>query len=208
MKRALLLLGLVPTLFACPDDTPKECFVGDPAQAPVIEAVFRDVNNEMKPLAEGGEVPLILPPQGGKVMVVGVRAKNLDGCPITIATSIRDTCSASIIALENRPVTLEQTSDGWLAPVLPAELINYSNLPACPRANLERDVHDQPYVLTIRVEDKAGRKAETTVEIVPTCAEPEFMEQCLCECDDDYNLGQDCTGERPDAGASNSCDAG
>src|SRR5262245_31652631 len=117
MKRALLLLGLVPALYACPDDEVKECFVGDPAMPAEIEPVFRDVDNTMKPLAEGGQIPLILPPQGGKVMVVGVRAKNLDGCPLTIATSIRDTCSNSIIALENRPVTLEEGSDGWLAPL-------------------------------------------------------------------------------------------
>jgi hypothetical protein len=206
MRRTLLLLGLVPGLYACPDEV--RCFVGDPALPAEIEPVFRDVELKMQLMTEGGAVPLILPPQGGKVMVVGVRARNLDGCPVTIASSIRDTCSNSIIALENRPVRLEPNGDGWLTPAIPSDLINYSNLPACPRANLERDVHAQPYLLSIRVEDKDGRKAETMIEIVPTCAEPEFMDQCLCECDQDYSLGDECTGERPDAGADNSCDAG
>jgi hypothetical protein len=186
----------------------KRCFVGDPNLPAEIQPIFRDVNNEMQPMTAGGSVPLILPPQGGKVMVVGVRARNLDGCPLDISASIRDTCSNAIIALERRPITLNPSGDGWLDPLKPAELENYSNLPACPRANLERDVHAEPYQLTIRVEDKDGRMAETSIEIVPTCAEPEFMDQCLCECRSDYTLGDECTGERPDAGAGGSCDAG
>jgi hypothetical protein len=137
-----------------------------------------------------------------------VRARNVDGCPLDISTSIRDTCTSAIIALERRPVTLEPTADGWLEPLQPAELTNYSNLPACPRANLDRDVHAQPYLLTIRIEDKDGRMAETQIDIVPTCAEPAFMDQCLCECRSDYRLGEECTGERPDAGTSAACDGG
>jgi hypothetical protein len=206
--RRILPVAIAPVLFACPDDSPTTCFVGDRSLPPQIEVVYRDVDNTMQPLSEGGEVPLILPPQGGKVMVVGVRARNLDGCPLEIATSIRDTCSNAIVALERRPITLEPTADGWLEPLAPADLTNYSNLPACPRANLDRDVHGQPYVLTIRVTDKENRTAETMLEIVPTCAEPQFMDQCLCECRSDYSLGDECTGERPDAGVSGTCDAG
>ena len=194
-------------LYACPEET-KRCFVGDPNADPIIEAVFRDVNGEMKPIVAGGNIPLILPPQGGKVMFVGVRAKNVDGCPVDISTSIRDTCSNAIIALERRPVTLNETSDGWLEPLQPNELTNYSNLPACPRANLERDIHGQPYVLTIRITDKDGRMAEQQIEVVPFCSEPEFMDRCMCECRNDFTLGDDCMGERPDSGAGGICDAG
>src|SRR5688572_190676 len=188
MKRLVLVSLLF--VYGCPKDT--SCFVGDPAAQPEIEAVFRDVDGEMKPLLAGGNIPLILPPQGGKVMFVGVRAKNVDGCPVDINTSIRDTCSNAIIALERRPVTLTEDGTGWLEPLQKSELTNYSNLPACPRANLERDVHEQPYLLNVRVTDKDGRTAEKQIEVVPFCGEPDQMDRCICECRSDYTLGQEC----------------
>lgn len=204
MKLALFiaLLASATVLLACPDDEPKRCFLGDPSAAPRIEPVYRDVAATMQPLSEGGQVPLILPPQGGKVMFIGVRAQNLDGCPLTLSAALRDPSTGAVIALERRPVQLEPGDDGWLSPLQPMELSNYSNLPACPRANIERDIHGQPYELLIQVEDKDGRTAETSLNVIPTCAEPEFMERCLCECRLDYRLGDDCSGALHDAGTS------
>lgn len=213
MRTALLVAGMLPALSACTsggDDPPpaKRCFVGDESELPEIELVYRDAEGRMQPLEPNGRVPLILPPQGGKVMFVGVRARNLDGCPITLSTSLRDICGDAVIALERRPVQLEPTGDGWLAPLQPTELSNYSNLPACPRANINRDIHDQPYLLTVRAEDKDGRMAEASLEITPFCAEAELLESCECECRADYKLGNDCAGERPDAGETCDRDAG
>lgn len=144
-------------------------------------------------MVDGSEVPLILPPQGGKVMFIGVRAQNLDGCPLNIGTALRDTNTNTIVTLERRPVRMEENDDGFLLPRTPAAITNYSNLPGCPRAGLSQDVHGVPHELTISVEDQDGRTAELTLTIVPTCAQPEFFDQCVCECDSDYTLGQDCS---------------
>lgn len=198
----IIALGLtLGALHGCTgEEAPVRCFVGDPAQPPELEAIYRGVDRTIHPITEGGAVPLILPPQGGKVMIVGVRVRNMDGCPLTISTSLRDVCDESIVALERRPVTLTEGSDGWLEPLQPAELSNYSNLPACPRSNLLRDIHGQPYRLSIKVEDKDGRLAETSVEVVPVCAEAEVKDRCECECAQSYSLGQECSGM--DAGTS------
>jgi hypothetical protein len=197
---ALLLLS------GCPEE-PKDCFVGDRALDPEIEVVYRGANGALVPVTDGTEVPLILPPQGGKVMLVGVRAKNLDGCPLTLRTAIRDVCNNGTISTEGRPVAMEKKGE-WLEPVQPIELSNYSNLPACPKASLTRDLHGNPYKLIVIVEDKDKRRAEKQLIITPTCSEPEFEEQCRCECSMAYNLGDACDPSM-DAGTS-SCagDAG
>ncbi|MCC7382331.1 MAG: hypothetical protein IT384_10900 [Deltaproteobacteria bacterium] len=170
----------------------KRCFFGDPAMPVEIEPIFRTVSGQIEPLADRGRVPLILPPQGGKVAIVGVRAKNLDTCPVNLATALRDTCSGAVIALEQRPILLEPGSDGWASPIQPAEITNYSNLPACPRANLDRSIHEEPYELSIEVTDKDLRTARTVLQIVPFCGEPENELRCQCECTKGYKLGDAC----------------
>jgi hypothetical protein len=180
-------------------DAGPSCVVGDPSRPIEFEVVFRNAQGEMVPLADGGEVPLLLAPQGGRVMFVGVRARNLDGCPVEITTSLRDVCNDEVVSLEQRPVRLAPTGDGWLAPFQPAELDNYSNLPACPAAALVRDIADQPYQLSIRLFDKLGREVRKTLRVVPTCGEPDQLQQCRCECSADYRLGEAC---RLDGGTS------
>lgn len=159
------------------------------------------------PVLNRGTVPLILPPQGGKVMLLGVRARNLDGCPLFITTALKDPCNGAIIALERRPVSMEVKADGWLEPLQPGELSNFSNLPACPRANLSQDIHNNAHILLVSIEDKAQRKVETELTIVPTCSEPQFLEQCRCECEKGYTLGGTCD-PNGDAGVAPACDAG
>ncbi|MBI4820668.1 MAG: hypothetical protein HY791_30670 [Deltaproteobacteria bacterium] len=197
--------GALLALCACtsgsegPDASAETCFLGDPSKSAIIEPIFRQVDGSIAKLEEGSSVPLILPPQGGKVIFVGVRAQNLDGCPIEISASMRDPCSNALVALERRPIRLTPTASGWLEPLLPTEIVNYSNLPACPRAGLERDIEGQPYEITIRVEDKSGRKAEAKVSAVPFCAEPEFRDRCTCECRAAYRQGDTCEA-LPDSG--------
>jgi hypothetical protein len=208
-KLALLSL-LVPLLHSCKE---KSCFVGDENAAPEIEAVYLDENGQMQSMVDGQTVPLIFPPQGGKVLLVGVRARNLDGCPINITTALIDPCSGIAAAgPETRPLTLEPGADGWLVPPslrtdTPLGIEGYSNLASCPRANIDRDINGEPHQLQIVVEDKKGRTVQKTLAITPVCSEPEYLDQCLCECRSDYDQGADCNEERPDAGAG-SCDAG
>jgi hypothetical protein len=157
--------------------------------------VYRTVAGDMADVVAGGPVPLIQPPQGGKVLLTGVRAHNMNGCGLIITASLRDPCTNRIIALEQRPVTLTPDGAGALIPKDPTLLNNFSNIPACPSVGAERDIEAEPYLLRITAEDAGGRTATTALEIVPTCAEPDFEEQCKCECDGNYILGQVCTPE-------------
>ncbi len=177
---------------ACSEADSDECFIGDVNRAIELQIVHRAIGGGVVQTQDGGEVPLILPPQGGKVMLIGVRAKNLDACPITLTSGFRDPGAEDLLALEQRSVILVEGPDGWGEPKEPLALHNYSNLPACPREGLSRNVYDEPYELEVLVEDKSGRRASSTQMIVPKCAEPEFEESCRCECSKDYDYGESC----------------
>lgn len=202
MRPAVHVAAALSVMSACSSDgetssaeaalRDSSCFVGDAALEPVIELVYRTASGEMETVGANARVPLIQPPQGGKVMFIGVRAQNLDGCPLLMSSALREPGSDVVVALERRPVLLDPMGDGWLGPKQPRELSNYSNLPACPRANLDRRIDGEPYSLYVSVEDSAGRRAETTVTIEPTCGEPERLAQCRCECSTDYTLGGEC----------------
>ncbi len=63
-------------------EAPIECFYGDESAAPEGELVYRTVDEQMATLQDGQEVPMILPPQGGKVILVGARVRNMDLCSL------------------------------------------------------------------------------------------------------------------------------
>src|SRR5687767_11515180 len=110
MLARLLFAALLLLCAACPDDPdpPITCPLGDLTQPIELEIIHRGINGGVNTTTSSGAVPLILPPQGGKVMLVGVRAKNLDGCPLTLTGALRDQCTGEVIALERRPVLLEE----------------------------------------------------------------------------------------------------
>ncbi|MFL5305866.1 MAG: hypothetical protein ACJ8F1_11665, partial [Polyangia bacterium] len=58
---------------------PASCFAGDPMSAPAVTLVYQTAGSGLAPVADGSTVPLVVPPQGGEVLVVGVRALNIDG---------------------------------------------------------------------------------------------------------------------------------
>jgi hypothetical protein len=106
-----------------------DCAIGNPSGAPEITLVTRTVDGRAVPLADGGEIPLIEPPQGGKVVFVGARARNV-ACVVQVFASLRDEASGRIVGSEGRPVKLTPAADGWGEPEHPTELSNYANVPA------------------------------------------------------------------------------
>ncbi|HKP62546.1 MAG TPA: hypothetical protein VJV78_37685 [Polyangiales bacterium] len=192
--RCAWLLGVL----ACAQDAEQgatesdSCFVGDESKPIEFEVVHRTADGECLSTGDMAEMPLIQPPQGGKVLFVGVRARNLDGCGLTLATALVEQQTGAVISLERRPVRLEEVDDGWMMPQRPTEASNYSNLPACPRADLARSIEGEVYELRVSITDNANRKASTTMQIIPTCGEPNLAELCHCECSKDYKLGGGC----------------
>lgn len=187
---ALVWVGLVA---GCPPQDDQ--FVGNPDLPVEAELVHRTVDGRVAPCQEGGDVPIMTPPQGGKVVFVGVRARNLDVRGVKLTASLRDECTNRILALEQRPVNLVETEDGWAEPERPAEISNYSNLAVCPTEAASRDVDGTLYLLKVSIEDRDGRTAEETLRVRPVCAEPGLEEQCACQCDADYVLGGECPSD-------------
>ena len=204
MSRALALLAWLATLGACGGSSgggggggggggsQGSCFAGDPAAAPALVPVYRAVDGTTQLINDGDAIPLIEPPQGGQVLLVGGKAHNIDGCSLVMSTSLRLLGSGAVVAFERRPVTEAPADDGWLWPKRPDLLSNFSNLPACPVAGLPQPIDGQSFLLDLQLEDGAGRHAAATVTVVPTCGQPELQARCACTCAADYVLGSDC----------------
>jgi len=175
--------------------------VGDLLQPLEIEAVLRTASGDQVDAVPYGPVELFRPPQGGKVFLVGARVKNVDTCGLRITASLRDPCDGRVLALEGRPFRTFVTDAGYAEPINPRSLSNYANVPACPRAVASRDVNDGVYEMTVVVEALDGRNASVTLPVVPTCVQPGALgQQCECECERGYVLGEEC--EVSDAGSS------
>jgi len=191
LASAVALLALVA---GCP--SPTRCpagFIGEAGAAPEAQMVFTDgVSPTLRPATDGTVIPLEFPPQGGFVMYVGARVRNLDAC-VEIAGSLRDPTTGNEVGFDSRSTTLARAADGWGEPDA-RNLANVSNVNACP-AYGPRDVHATPYDLVIRVSDGSGRVATVTQRVTPTCVQANAAQraECICTCQANYTLGR-CNG--------------
>jgi hypothetical protein len=172
-------------------------FVGDKNLAPEIELLTIDPEGAQKTMDDGGRIALIEPPQGGRVVFAGVRARNLDTCPLKLTGVLRNT-DTDKIALEKRPVNFLAADDGWAYAEQPMQISSYTNVAVCPNEWSTKNINDTTYELEVQVEDKAGRTATKKAMVTPYCGEPDKAAVCACICHVDYKLGQ-CPGD-PDAG--------
>jgi hypothetical protein len=189
---------LAACLAACSDDAPTTCPIGDRASPIELVAVTAPYLGSIGDLADGGEVDLFRPLQGGKVIYVGVRARNVDGCNVQLTAALRDPVTQQVIALEQRPVRLVDSGDGWGRPASSSD--HLANVPACPSAAATHDVDGAAWQLELRLDELGGRTATTTLSVVPRCDVDGEIEECECECDSDYVLGAACPSDPVDAG--------
>ncbi len=165
---------------------PEPCPIGDLSAPAEAELFFLDPNNEVIALTATAEVPLMIPPQGGWIVLVGVRARNLDGCSSTLTTALVDNDNGQILKVDQRQTELEPDGSGWGV----SRASTVGNLQVCPQLTATRDLHGLPYVISAVVEDADGHKATTQMTITPTC--PPGEPRCQCECARDYNIGDEC----------------
>jgi len=211
MNRNLSPLFLAAALLCgagdCPgDDGPGpdggvpivECFFGDASAQPEGELVFLDENFTLQPLVSGQAVPAILPPQGGKVIFVGARIKNMDMCSLQANGGVFDDCQTPprIIGREGRGIQMVIT-DGlpFAEPADPTTLNNYVNIPLCGNFTSSRDIDGEPYRVEIRFSDRARRTLVLQADVTPFCPGTPgdgVFEQCECECDADYSFETAC----------------
>ncbi len=203
------LLAVMLLLTGCPEETTNPpidggpdapsctlAYVGDKDAEIELELVTLDPTYTAKALADGGDASILFPPQGGRVIFVGVRAKNLDPCGVTLSGAVRDPISNQV-RLDTRTVNLEASSDGF-AESDPTDISTFSNVPVCGNNWAMSDIFDQTLTLEASVKDKSGKSKKATQSLVPRCDETkteagvDLQKECLCLCKKDYKTGEDC----------------
>jgi hypothetical protein len=175
-------------------------YIGD-KDAPIeMELVTLDPDYTAQPLASGGDVSILFPPNGSPLVFVGVRVKNLDPCAVRLGGAIRDPATSEV-RLDTRTVNLHPTEDGW-GTSDPSDISTFSNIPVCPNSWASTDVFDQTFWLDLDVRDRDGKEAQTDpmvlLEVVPRCNETkslngqDLQKLCLCLCKAGYITGEMC----------------
>ncbi len=183
---------------AAPDATP--CRVGDVSADPTVELIYRTADGTMAPLADGAVLPLMSPPQGGKIVLVSMRVRDAELCGATIQAALRDPCTNRILGIERRPVAWRFADDGFAEPAQPQELSDFVNLPLCPNAGAADDLDGHIYQLEMRFyETPDAQPIERLLDVTLSCDDELDPDGCKCECDADYELGGACPSD-PDGG--------
>jgi hypothetical protein len=184
--------------------TAATCSAGDPQAELEMEIVCRDEGAAVLPVDEDARLPLMPAPQGGHIVLIGVRTNNLEGCNLKLSGALVDVETRAVVSLERRPVTMAVASDGWLEAKHPEAASSYLNIAACPHASLSRPINDQTYELQVTVTDQKNRTIQASTTVVPTCS----SDSCQCECAKDYKLGGGCGSDDGAGGAGNPGGAG
>jgi hypothetical protein len=201
--RPAVLMAAAPAalavLAAC-GSGPPACarFVGDPGRDIELQVVVLGADGTTTAIGGGARVPLVKPPQGGRVLFVGVRARNLDICSVEIVGALRDPATQAVLGLEGRPVALTVASDGWAEASATGQPSSYANVAVCPNFRSARDIDEEPYELLLQLTDTSHRMGQASLTVTPFCAEPDSAVECQCICKKGYVLGSPCLP--PDGG--------
>jgi hypothetical protein len=170
--------------------------LGDTSQPVAIELRALDANENDVAIADGNDLAMILPPQGGRVAFIGVRATNLDGCAVQLTGAVRDLATQQV-RFDSRTVNLNATGDGWgvtssQGQSVSSAISDYANVPMCPNEWASTDLYDKTFGLEVTVKDRAGRTATKSIHVEPRCSVPDERAECLCICKAGYTLGEPC----------------
>lgn len=136
---------------------------------PTVEIALRTTAGGIVVAAENAPAAVTFAPQGGFILLAGIRAAGFDEC-VDITAAIKDELDGNaVVSLEQRPAQLEDGGDGWFYPDQPMELYNWANLPACQTAALSRDFEGETYLLEITADD-GDTISTASRHIVPACA--------------------------------------
>jgi hypothetical protein len=200
------LLAALAALAGCSDPAgapdalpPAPCVVGDPEAEPEVQLIYRTAGGVAAPLLDGGTLDIQTPPQGGKVVFVGMRVRNVVVCQAFLQAALRDTCTPRVFGIESRPIAWRLAADGFAEPAQPEQISDYANVPVCPNATLAHDIDGHPAWVEVRLYERSGRVTERIVQVVPTCEADLDPALCRCECDSDYVAGRECPSD-PDGG--------
>lgn len=198
-RAGLALVALLLAAPACGDDgeppPPVEdaCalgYLGEEGADLQMEVIALGSSGAARPVSDGDGVDIVMPPQGGRVIFLGVRATNLSACAVQLSGSLRDTETGRVMS-ESRTVNLKPAGDGWGASV-DADISTFANVGVCPNNWSGRNLFDEDYEIVVQVKDREGRTAKQVRQVRPACNEPEFEVECRCICKHGYILGEAC----------------
>lgn len=181
-------------------DAPVGCtlpFLGDRTKALEMTVTVLGAAGAAVAVADGDMVPLIFPPQGGRVIFAGVRVRNVDPCGALLTGALRDEKTQQV-RLDTRTINLLPASDGW-GESDATDYSSFSNVPVCPNEWSKTNVYGTEYQLELTLADRGGRSITRKLKVTPRCAEPDRLAECMCMCQGGYTLGMVC--DSADAGA-------
>ncbi len=179
------------TVDAGPGDPCGLAFLGDPAAELRFTPTALGPTLASGPLTNGSTVSLVMPPQGGRVALIGVRdATHLDPCGVSLLAAVKDPASRRL-QLDARILNLPPGDNG-LGASIDLDISTFANVPLCPNQWASADLFDQDYELTLTLTDRTGRSATRTLTLRPACDVPGEVEACRCLCKKDYKLGDVC----------------
>ncbi len=161
------LLALVAPLTGCPHPTLPEC---DVLGASNVVLVASDYNDAVRDITDGSQVPLLAAPQGGHILLVGARVRATSDCQLIATGSLRDPATQRVLGLEQRPLLLDQRSDGWAVPRPGLDAM--PNVAVCPSAAASTQIYGREYKLEVSLTTLDETPIATlSAMITPTCAD-------------------------------------
>ena len=205
-RRAASLLAAAPLVACAPAPAADPCpggLLGE-GGAPDFDMLVVAPDYSVHALADGDAVSMMLPPQGGRVVFVGVRATNV--CPeaLQLTGALRDP-STQQVRVDSRTTNLQPQPDGWgvsapVGTIISTQIADFSNVPVCPNQWASTDVFGHVFGLEVTIQDKTGRSLTKKIQVTPTCGEPANAAQCMCICMGGYMLGEACGDGGVDGG--------
>ena len=160
----------------------------------VLPAQFTEENMPLRMLAEGDRIDLWPAPQGGHVVLVGAKVKNLVGDTAILRVRVRYPDTPFIVAEEARSVKFVPVpgEPDTLQPDLRTRT-QVAHVPLCPDYD-PFDIVDRPLEFALTLTSTWGEEpqsAATTLQLYPTCVPGSADEGfCKCECRAEYFLGK------------------
>jgi hypothetical protein len=161
----------------------------------VLPAQFTEENAPMRMLGEGDPLELWPAPQGGHVVLVAAKVKNLVGDTAMLRVRIRYPDTPFIIAEEARSVKMVPVPDepGTMQPDLRTRT-QVAHVPLCPDYD-PMDIVDRPLEVVVQVTSLVGSEepqaGTATLRLYPACVAGKVdVPFCRCECSANYVLGK------------------
>jgi hypothetical protein len=172
-------------------------FVGDPALPPEAELVIFDGDSRPpRSHDEATVLPLQFGIQGGFMILVGAKVRNMDIGTLQITGTVGDDCFAPPRAIGRTGNPMFAVEEGgWGVPDPVQGIAAFLNLQLCPNLDSSRDADGHPYDLEVRITDRARRSVLVNTRFTATCAGAggPGEDACECQCDDQSTLGADCS---------------